>query len=93
MARGKTTPRMTTGPGHTPRPNEPAIALNRDGTVQRNPAPAKRDLARGIRHMKREFLRAKKMMQEAQEIMVEVEQMFLELEPNFDNIPDLGKNN
>ena len=91
MARGKTTFRMTTV--HTPR-SQPSVALNRDGTVQRNPAPAKRDLARErIRHMKREFLRAKKMMQEAQEIMVEVEQMFLELEPNFDNIPDLGKNN
>ena len=91
MARGKTTPRMTTGPGHTPRPNEPAIALNRDGSIQRD--PQKDRLKERIRHMKREFLRAKKMMQEAQEIMVEVEQMFLELEPNFDNIPDLGKDN
>ena len=90
MARTKTTPRMTTGPGHTPRP-EPAIALNRDGTIQRNNA---RDLTRDrIKKMKADFMRAKKMMEEAQKIMAQVAMTFLDLEPNFNNIPDLEKDN
>ena len=83
MARTKTTPRMTTGPGHTPRPNEPAIALNRDGSVQRDP---KKDREERIRKMKADFLRAKKLMKEAQEIMAQVEISFLDLEPNFQDV-------
>ena len=85
MARGKTTPRMTTGPGHTPRPNEPAIALNRDGTIKRDPARER------IRKMKRDFLRAKQLMKEAQEIMAQVEMTFLDLEKT--DFSDLNKEN
>ena len=84
MARTKTTPRMTTGPGHTPRP-EPAIALNRDGTIKRDPARER------IRKMKRDFLRAKQLMKEAQEIMAQVEMTFLDLEKT--DFSDLNKEN
>ena len=92
MARGKTTPRMTTGNG-CPRPNEPAIALNRDGTIKRDPAPVNRDPAQErIRKMKREFLRAKQLMKEAQEIMARVEITFLDLEKtDFSDLQDLEK--
>ena len=92
MARTKTTPRMTTGPGHTPRP-EPAIALNRDGTIKKDPAPVNRDPARErIKKMKREFLRAKQLMKEAQEIMARVEITFLDLEKtDFSDLQDLEK--
>ena len=82
MARTKTTPRMTTGPGHMPRP-ESAIALNRDGSVQRDP---KKDREERIRKMKAEFCRAKKMLNEAFQIMAQVEQTFLDLEPNFQDV-------
>ena len=84
MARTKTTPRMTTGPGHTPRP-EPAIALNRDGTIKRDPARER------IRKMKRDFLRAKQLMKEAQEIMAQVEMTFLDLEKT--DFSDLNEEN
>ena len=80
------TPRMTT---RESLPKE-AIALNRDGTVQRNNA---RDPARErIKKMKREFLRAKQLMKEAQEIMARVEITFLDLEKtDFSDLQDLEK--
>ena len=86
MARGKQTFRMTTGgaPSTIPRP-EPAIALNRDGTIKRDPARER------IRKMKRDFLRAKQLMKEAQEIMAQVEMTFLDLEKT--DFSDLNKEN
>ena len=92
MARGKQTFRMTTGgaPSNIPRP-EPAIALNRDGSVQRD--PQKDRLKDRIKKMKADFMRAKKMMEEAQKIMAQVAMTFLDLEPNFNNLPDLEKDN
>ena len=94
MARGKQTFRMSTGgaPSKIPRP-EPAIALNRDGSVKRDPAPVKRDLAREkIQKMKREFLRAKQLMKEAQEIMARVEITFLDLEKtDFQDVDEILK--
>ena len=88
MARGKTTPRMTTGPGHTPRP-EPSVALNRDGSVKKDPVKDR------IRKMKADFMRAKKLMKEAQEIMAQVEISFLDLEKtDFQDAEEiLNKNN
>ena len=88
---------MTTGgaPSTIPRP-QPSVALNRDGTIKKDPAPAKRDLAREkIRKMKREFLRAKQLMKEAQEIMAQVEMTFLDLEKtDFQDAEEiLNKNN
>ena len=80
MARGKQTFRMTTV--HTPR-SQPSVALNRDGSVQRDP---KKDREERIRKMKADFLRAKKLMKEAQEIMAQVEISFLDLEPNFQDV-------
>ena len=88
MARTKTTPRMTTGgaPSTIPRP-EPAIALNRDGSVRRDPQQDRKDR---IRKMKADFLRAKKMMEEAQKIMAQVEITFLDLEKtDFQDAKDL----
>ena len=86
MARGKTTPRMTTGPGHTPRPNEPSVALNRNGTIQRDPVKER------IKKMKRDFLRAKQLMKEAQEIMAQVEITFLDLEKtDFQDVDEILK--
>ena len=61
---------------HTPRPNEPAIALNRDGSVQRKKDPARER----IKKMKAEFRRAMEMMDEALEIMDNIEEAFLDLE-------------
>ena len=89
MARGKTTPRMTTGgaPSTIPRP-EPAVALNPDGSVQRDP---QKDRDGQIRKMKRDFLRAKKMMKEALKIMAEVEDTFLELETSFSDVDEILK--
>ena len=88
MARGKTTPRMTTGPGHTPRPNEPAIALNRDGSVKRDPVKDR------IKKMKRDFLRAKQLMNEALKIMGQVGQEFLDLEKtDFQDVEEILKDN
>ena len=85
MARGKTTPRMTTGPGHTPRP-EPSVALNRDGTIKKDPARER------IRKMKADFIRAKKLMKEAQEIMAQVEISFLDLEKtDFQDVDEILK--
>ena len=75
MARGKQTFRMTTGgaPSTIPRPQS-SVALNRDGTIKKDPARER------IRKMKADFLRAKKLMKEAQEIMAQVEISFLDLE-------------
>ena len=89
MARTKTTPRMTTGgaPSKIPRP-EPAIALNRDGSVKRDPARER------IRKMKADFMRAKKMMEEAQKIMAQVEITFLNLEKtDFQDVDEILKTN
>ena len=76
MARGKTTPRMTTGGYARPLESQPAIALNRDGSVQRKKDPARER----IKKMKAEFRRAMKMMDEALEIMDNIEEAFLDLE-------------
>ena len=67
-----------------------AVALNRDGTIQRNNA---RDPAREkIRRLKAKFNRAKIMLNEALEIMGEVEEEFLNLEKtDFQDL--LEKNN
>ena len=91
MARTKTTPRMTTGGRATiPRP-EPAIALNRDGSVRRDP---QQDRKERIRKMKADFLRAKKMMEEAQKIMAQVEITFLDLEKtDFQDVDEILKTN
>ena len=92
MARGKQTFRMSTGgaPSKIPRP-EPAIALNRDGSVKRDPV---KDREERIRKMKAEFCRAKQLMKEAQELMAKVEISFLDLEKtDFSDLQDLGKNN
>ena len=89
MARGKQTFRMSTGgaPSKIPRP-EPAIALNRDGSVKRDPVKDR------IKKMKSDFMRAKKLMKEAQEIMAQVEISFLDLEKtDFQDLQDLEKNN
>ena len=87
MARSRNHNRMTTGGlGHYRQP--PAIVLNSDGSVQRDP---QKDREERIRKMKAEFCRAKKMLNEALAIMAKVEETFLDLEPNFDNLPDLGK--
>ena len=90
MARGKQTFRMSTGgaPSKIPRP-EPAIALNRDGSVKRDPVKDR------IKKMKSDFMRAKKLMKEAQEIMAQVEISFLDLEKtDFQDAEEiLNKNN
>ena len=84
MARGKTTFRMTTGgaPSNIPRP-EPAIALNRDGSVKKDP------IRERIKKMKADFRKAMAMMDEALEIMDHVEDEFLDLEKYF---PELKEN-
>ena len=88
MARGKTTFRMTTV--HTPRHEKP-VALNRDGSVQRDP---KKDREERIRKMKAEFCRAKKMLNEAFQIMAQVEQTFLDLEKtDFQDVEEILKDN
>ena len=88
MARGKQTFRMTTV--HTPR-SQPSVALNRDGTVQRDP---KKDREERIRKMKAEFCRAKKMLNEAFQIMNKVEQEFLNLEKtDFQDVDEILKDN
>ena len=87
MARGKQTARMTTGSGNIPR-SEPAIALNRDGSVQRD--PQKDRLKDRIKKMKADFQKAMAMMDEALEIMDHVEDEFLDLEKYF---PELKENN
>ena len=86
MARGKQTFRMSTGgaPSKIPRP-EPAIALNRDGSVKRDPVKDR------IKKMKSDFMRAKKLMKEAQEIMAQVEISFLDLEKT--DFQDLNNEN
>ena len=85
MARGKQTFRMTTV--HTPRP-ESSVALNRDGTIKKDPA---RDR---IQKLKSKFMKAKKMMRESLEIMNEVEQEFLNLEKtNFQDVEEILKDN
>ena len=87
---------MTTGgaPSTIPRPQS-SVALNRDGTIKKDPAPAKRDLAREkIQKMKADFMRAKKMMQEAQKIMAQVEMTFLDLEKtDFQDVEEILKDN
>ena len=87
---------MTTGgaPSTIPRPQS-SVALNRDGTIKKDPAPAKRDLAREkIRKMKTEFCRAKKLMNEALQIMAQVEQTFLDLEKtDFQDVEEILKDN
>ena len=84
MARGKQTFRMTTV--HTPR-SQPSVALNRDGTIKKDPAREK------IRKLKAKFYRAKKMLNEALEIMGEVEEEFLNLEKtDFQDAEEILKN-
>ena len=91
MARTNMTPRMTT---RESLPKE-AIALNRDGSIKKDPAPVNRDPARErIKKMKREFLRAKQLMKEAQEIMAQVEITFLNLEKtDFQDVDEILKPN